>query len=144
MKITKYEVFGKVRIFCKVRKFHTWPKNSYFTEIFILYDFHTLPKKILYQKIHTFLKYSYLTENFENQMCGCFVQHFRSYSIFLELAQYLGNLANGNLASFWKFAEYFGSFPKKMEGLAKKLRVCPIFLEFGQKIGSLANFCEFP
>ena len=40
------------------------PKNSNFTEIFILYDFRTFPKKfILYQK------YSYLMENFEQQMC---------------------------------------------------------------------------
>ena len=35
--------------------------------IFILYQkIRTLPK------IHTLLKYSYLTENFEHQMCRCY------------------------------------------------------------------------
>ena len=64
--LVKYEFFGKVQ------KFRTLTKNSYFAEIFILYDFHTLPKKfVLYQKIHTLLKYSYLTNNFEHKMCSC-------------------------------------------------------------------------
>ena len=54
----KYEFFGKVQNYlyfkiCTLRKkfilydFHTLPKNSYFTEIFLRYrKFRTLPKKI--------------------------------------------------------------------------------------------------
>ena len=42
MKIIKYEFFGKV----------LYQKNSYFTEILVLHDFHTLPKN------------SYLTKKF--------------------------------------------------------------------------------
>ena len=52
--LVKSEFFGKVRKFQKI----TLPKNSYFAEIFILYDF------ILYQKIRTLPKNSYFTEIF--------------------------------------------------------------------------------
>ena len=83
--------------FCSLPKNCTLPKNSYFTEIFILYQkFRSLPKNsytrwtvanftknsyltkkfILYEKIRTLPKYSHLMENFEHQMYRCWLTPF--------------------------------------------------------------------